>query len=288
MTRQVLCAVMILTAGAAAAQDRDQASAQWETIELGPYAAQWGTIELGKAQAAGKLMAVEMKTTTGAPYSGEATTEFVQSLADGNRIVRKTVTRIFRDSDGRVRRETLAADGTTVESITIVDPVLRNSVTLNPETKTAYGETKKLTMVTGRGMATFGPRDAELNAAFADRQTELRKQVETLVAKLRDAKKESTRTNRQDLGQRTLEGVAARGTRTTTVIPAGEIGNEQPIQIISEEWYSPELQILMLTKHSDPRSGETTYTLANVTRAEPARSLFEIPGDYAFKPVPQR
>jgi hypothetical protein len=88
---------------------------------------------------------------------------------------------------------------------------------------------------------------------------------------------------RQDLGQRTIEGVTAEGTRTITTIPPGTIGNEQPIRIVSEEWFSPDLRVLVLTKHSDPRSGETTYTLSNIVRAEPGRALFEIPADYPRK-----
>jgi hypothetical protein len=85
---------------------------------------------------------------------------------------------------------------------------------------------------------------------------------------------------RQDLGQRMIEGVNALGTRTTTTIPTGAIGNEQPIRIVSEEWFAPDLQVLVMTKHSDPRSGETTYMLSNIIRAEPDRSLFEVPADY--------
>ena len=85
------------------------------------------------------------------------------------------------------------------------------------------------------------------------------------------------------LGQQTIEGVSATGTRTTTEIPAGAIGNEQPIKIVSEQWFSPELQVLVLTKHSDPRTGETTYRLTGVVRAEQARSLFDLPPDYTLQ-----
>ncbi len=84
----------------------------------------------------------------------------------------------------------------------------------------------------------------------------------------------------ESLGRQTIEGVAAEGTRTTTVIPAGEMGNEQPIQIVSERWYSAELQTVILSKRNDPRTGETITRLSNITRAEPAHSLFELPADY--------
>jgi hypothetical protein len=84
---------------------------------------------------------------------------------------------------------------------------------------------------------------------------------------------------REALGSSTLEGLTATGTRTTTTIPAGAIGNLQPIVVVSEEWFSPDLQVLVLTKHSDPRSGETVYRLLNVVRAEPDRTLVAMPAD---------
>jgi hypothetical protein len=84
---------------------------------------------------------------------------------------------------------------------------------------------------------------------------------------------------REDLGTSTIEGLTATGTRVTTTIPAGAIGNLQPIKVVSEEWFSPELQVMLLTRHSDPRAGETVYRLLNVVRAEPDRSLFTMPAD---------
>lgn len=85
------------------------------------------------------------------------------------------------------------------------------------------------------------------------------------------------------LEHKTIEGVAVDGRKTTTVIPAGQVGNEQPITITSEEWRSPELNLLILTKHADPRSGESRYRLQNIIRAEPDRSLFMVPPDYEVK-----
>jgi TonB family protein len=87
----------------------------------------------------------------------------------------------------------------------------------------------------------------------------------------------------ETLGKQTIEGVEAEGTRTTVTLPAGLIGNERPINIVSERWYSPELQIVVMTKQSDPRFGETTYRLTSINRTEPARNLFEVPSDYTLK-----
>jgi len=96
-------------------------------------------------------------------------------------------------------------------------------------------------------------------------------------------KKDAKNTQKESLGNQTIEGVQAEGTRFTTTIPAGEIGNEQPIEIVSESWFSPELQTVVMTRHSDPRTGETTYRLTNINRSEPARSLFEVPSDYTIQ-----
>jgi hypothetical protein len=90
----------------------------------------------------------------------------------------------------------------------------------------------------------------------------------------------------ESLGKQLIEGVEADGTRTTVTIPAGEIGNERPIDIVEERWYSPELQTLVLSKRTDPMSGDMTYRLTNINRNEPVRSLFEVPSDYKIKEGP--
>src|SRR6185436_740534 len=92
---------------------------------------------------------------------------------------------------------------------------------------------------------------------------------------------EDTRT--ESLGSQMIEGVRADGTRTTITIPAGAIGNDLPILIVSERWFSPELQTVVMTKRSDPRMGETVYRLSSISRTEPSRSLFEAPSDYTVE-----
>jgi hypothetical protein len=84
-----------------------------------------------------------------------------------------------------------------------------------------------------------------------------------------------------------IEGVEAQGTRTTTTIPAGQIGNELPIEIVSESWMSQQLQTLVLSKHNDPRMGETTYRLTNIQLIEPLPMLFEVPADYTIQQGPR-
>ena len=87
----------------------------------------------------------------------------------------------------------------------------------------------------------------------------------------------------ESLGKQVMEGVEVEGTRETMTIAAGEIGNELPIQIVFERWYSPELQLVVMSKHTDPRVGENTYHLTGINRSEPSRTLFELPSDYTIK-----
>jgi hypothetical protein len=267
-------------------------------------------VEQAVATTAGNArIALETRVTRGAPYSAEAVNEFVQVLSDGNRIVRRTTTRVYRDSEGRTRREELR-DGVPI-SIVITDPVDGVSLILNPSSRTAtrapgaFGAVAPAGRGGGRGPATVvGPGDGTgrargggavtmvqpteppSGAASAEqrRAVEIRamaEQMNQLSAALTTAR--TGQVNRQDLGEQTIEGVIARGVRTTTVIAAGAVGNEQPITIVSEQWSSSDLQVQIQTRHSDPRSGETTYRLTNINRNEPDRALFQLPSDYTIR-----
>ena len=88
---------------------------------------------------------------------------------------------------------------------------------------------------------------------------------------------------KEDLGTQTINGVAAQGQRFTHTIPAGQIGNEKAITIVHEIWYSNDLQRVVMSKRSDPWSGESTYSLTNIQRTEPNALLFSVPSDYTVK-----
>ena len=88
----------------------------------------------------------------------------------------------------------------------------------------------------------------------------------------------------ESLGTRDIEGVAAEGVRQTTTVAAGVIGNERPIEIVYERWYSKELELIVFSKYADPRFGEQTYRLTNIKRGEPDGTLFTLPSDYQLKP----
>ena len=303
-TMGIVIAALALSAPAAA---QDQTAAALET----------------RMQVERARVSVEGRVTTGAPYSGEAVTETLQVLGDGNRISRRSVSRIYRDSEGRTRRETLSQTGDVV-NVSISDPVTGSQYVLDPRNKTAVKN--GVMVMSGRGggfsVATVAPsgysgesvraaRTAEgtVTVTTVDAETKRRQEVELTAQAAASAGgggrgrggaiaavspagtpplAASTMASagnavKEELGAQIVEGVMATGSRATTTIAAGAIGNVQPIHVVSEQWFSDDLKVLVMTRHSDPRSGDTTYRLTNIVLAEPSKTLFEVPADYTLK-----
>ena len=251
------------------------------------------------------------KTVKGAPYSAEAVTETIQTLGDGNRIVNRMSSMIYRDSEGRTRREQslkglgmFGAGEEPFKTIFINDPVAGVTFALDSRSHTAHksvpftfelntkkgeGSQFEFKVAPGTGGVASTSGNMIVTAPLAGHppdQFTLRTEAgagETFVFRTKSSNANEVK---EQLGKQNIEGVEAEGTRTTVTIPAGEIGNDRPIEIVSERWYSPELQLVVMTRHSDPRTGETTYKLTNINRSEPAKSLFEVPSDYTIKEGP--
>lgn len=210
------------------------------------------------------------KVVTGAPFSATSTSTTKQTLQDGTTTINRTVQgAIYRDSQGRSRREVtftgvgpLAAAGGTHKMVAISDPVGGAHYMLNPDKKVAY----KMTLPGGAS------GNAAKSQAFAQKMQARQQQEEASGA----LKVES-------LGTQVINGVSAEGTRTTRTIAAGEIGNSAPIQIVSERWYSPDLQTVVQSTRTDPRFGTTTFALSNIQKTEPAGTLFTVPADYTVE-----
>jgi len=257
-------------------------------------------------------MSFDGKVVKGAPYSAQAISETTQTLADGNHIKRTNSATVYRDSEGRTRREQqLGAVGPWVvsgepqQTVLINDPVAGINYILEPRTRIArkmplsFFRIERLPPNAGAGVgtgagtgqggtATFNVRvernvtmSASAGAAPLPPLETAPRQEFSFIAAPNGGTTES-------LGKQTIEGVVAEGTRTTVTIPAGKIGNEQPIQITFEKWYSPELQTVVMSKHSDPLVGETVYRLTNIVRSEPSHTLFEVPSDYTIQEMPVR
>lgn len=214
------------------------------------------------------------KVVTGTPFSGVAVTESTQTLADGNHITHNTQSNVFRDSQGRVRKEVtlsgfgpLAATGEPKSFVVINDPVAKANFVLHPDTKVA----EKM----GRGFRGMRGPGKGANAANGGNNSrfQAREQKEIAAGILK----------KEDLGTQVIGGVSAQGTRVTHTIPAGQIGNEKPIVVVHETWYSNDLQMVVMSKRTNPMGGETTYTLTNIQRTEPAASLFAVPSDFTVK-----
>ena len=227
------------------------------------------------------------KLVKGAPYSAQAVTEMTQILSDGNRIVNTSTSAVYRDGEGRTRREqTLKAignfsfSGEPVQTISINDPVAGVAYVLEPHSHMArkiQGLRIEAGPAAGYKVRSPGGEGETFTVNTVDGAVTLNRG--TAEAKMRE-EKERTGFRQEDLGTQTVEGVNAVGTKTTITIPAGQIGNERAIEIVEERWFSPDLQTMVMTRHSDPRSGETVYRLTNINRTEPDHSLFEVPADY--------
>lgn len=292
--------------------------------------AQISVVSIGKIVNPAKLV-------KNAPFSADAVSESVQTLPDGNRIVRRASSHLYRDSEGRFRREDMSKQlglGTAVidmpETILIMDPVAGFMYTLNPKTNTlrqtpfriafdhklrtelndkmkmALDKVKEANTQLEKEAKETAEQDAgstnnagsaeqaavraraaeDRKVRLAERQAQIAKRLQDIAAYKASVKEFDMASDggndskTESLGVENIEGVQAEGTRTTTTIAAGKIGNERPIDIVYEKWYSKDLQLIVLSKHNDPRSGEQTYKLTNIRRDEPASTLFTPPADY--------
>jgi len=231
-------------------------------------------------------MSFNGKAVKGAPYAAEAVTESTQTLIDGNRIQRKSSASVFRDSEGRTRREqTLsaigpwAAAGEAPQTIFIDDSVAGVHYILNPKDRTA----RKISLPNPKA------GDVTFTAAVPPSKQVMRFERriagpggpgETITFEGSTFESALPKPQTESLGKRVIEGIEAEGTRTTITLAPGQVGNELPIQIVSESWFSTELQVVVMSKNSDPRMGDTLYRLTGINRSEQPRSLFEVPADY--------
>ncbi len=263
----------------------------------------------------GNEFVFEGRPVKGAPYSAQSVNETVQTLSDGNRIVRSSNSKVYRDSEGRTRRESdgrgmpagglffhfegppvpeaaeagamMTAPGPGRQELShaqimINDPVAGLNYVIDPETRTARMMTVRTAEIQDPAVAAAVARVKQDAAAMGKGEVTISEPGKTVVIRMQHSTGDSSSTEpvTESLGTQIIEGVECEGTRTTFTIPAGQIGNDLPIVITSERWFSPNLQTVVLSKRHDPRFGDTTFKLTGIDLSEPPASLFQVPPDY--------
>ena len=202
---------------------------------------------------------IDGKTVKGSPLTAVFVTIRETTLADGNRIHNESQSKVYRDAEGRVRREmgvnlaTPATGPVKHNLVVITDPVAGTRYVLNPDNKTAR-QSQHSVRPAGK--------DHEGHPGGMGGAGEVTK---------------------EQLGTKTVNGFQAEGVRVTRTIPAGAMGNEKAITVVTERWYSPDLQIVVMTTHTDPMMGTVTTKLASLTQGAPDATLFQVPSDFTMQ-----
>jgi hypothetical protein len=256
------------------------------------------------------------------PYSAVATTESTQILGDGTHIHNQSSYTIYRDAEGRVRRETpneiWISDPVANESYVLIPakqiarkmPLMRSFINDHIAARIPAGALDKEKMEKDQAEAGAGPfiftntapRGEGENVAFARTSgfiaganaQEGPGMVTITIDQNGDgpgtirhhefAGRADSQEQNENLGAQAFEGVQAKGVRHLVTVPIGQIGNDRPIQYTTERWFSPELQVTIMTKNSDPVNGDIVFQLTNIRRGAPDPSLFQVPGSYQVVP----
>jgi hypothetical protein len=214
---------------------------------------------------------------SGAPFTADATTEFSQMLSDGNRIERRFSTSLARDGKGRTRSE---------QDVAMLGPLVVLEKGMNWSTPPVHStstqqEPPRFTVITDPVDGVSYTLDERMKEARRNPAKIATQQHLLEIQKLNDKLLGGANSLIvESLGTRQFDGVTAEGTRITTTIAAGQIGNLNPINVVSERWFSKDLQMAVRITRRDPRSGETVYRLTNIVRTEPPPDLFTVPSDY--------
>jgi hypothetical protein len=274
MKRMVIVfGIASLVCGFANAQDQEKAAQEKMQAEMAQLLIRRDIPEM---QDAGVMFGEVVK---GAPFTAQRTEESTQTLGDGTHINNKSSISYARDSAGRVRRE-------DDEWITIYDPVANATYRLNKKNHTG----SKVEFI--RGAAKI-----RLDGINQERADELKVQSEKALAEEKAQQNGAVITNdgpggrvfsfrkdgtEESLGSQVVNGVMADGMRTSYTIPVGDMGNDRPIQTVTENWYSPDLHLTVMYKRSDPREGDVVTQYTGIKRTEPDPSLFQMPAGYAL------
>jgi hypothetical protein len=204
------------------------------------------------------------------PFSAETVHEIIHTLADGTHITRVSHGNLYRDSESRTRRDLLQnVNGQDCRIVSITDPVQLIFIYFN-----SCGE--RIAHV----------HSLRVSSSPSSVSSPSRSTSSVGTPRPSTSSERSTRPvspTREGLGTREIEGFTVHGSRITSTIEAGKIGNDQPIVTVTDTWNSSELRQPLLTEIDDPQSGHHTMKLVNILRTEPDPALFQVPADYAVK-----
>jgi hypothetical protein len=215
------------------------------------------------------------------PYKAQVSTETTRTLSDGSHITQDSTAMMARDSEGRTVRTEKLGNGPAITSI--FDPVAEKHIDYMSEKKIAHvlplpnpnGPPPGEPMAMGTGFSGFMAGPGASGAGFFAK--------DRVIISSPGSKVNITT---QSLGAKTIDGIEVTGTRSTSTIPAGAIGNEKDLTTTREEWYSPSLKLVIQSTQNDPRFGQTTYSLTEIQQGPPDEALFQVPPDYKVEEIP--
>jgi hypothetical protein len=249
-----------------------------------------------------------MQPVIGAPYSGEQSQQQVQTLSDGTHITHSSIgQKTWRDSKGRTRTERPLFPGSQpggqgspqIAVVEIVDLVAGYRYVLDTQGKVAHRialppagsapATRPGVMMSGpnaiviqMGLSQMAPPPpppppgAGISSVLSSGITGMGGGGRAGSPVIQPEMKQ------ESLGTKVIDGVEAEGTRNTTTFATGTQGNDQPFSVTFENWYSQDLKLMLLSVTHDPRSGDNTSKIDNLSRNEPDLSLFVPPADYTI------
>jgi hypothetical protein len=275
-TALVSIAILALVAAVVAQAAQESVAMQTGAVAAGPVKGPMFGLHLADS--------MDVAPVKGSPFCANVTTEHTQTFADGNRIHTNENSTVCRDSEGRTRREAslnllgVGPQASAPKLVTILDPVGGVRYMLDAEHKIAHkmpfpppGGPGSDAGLPPKGEQVFVMRSVAGGAGSVSTNMIYRKAGT-------DSNEPAPAT--ENLGDQNINGVNATGTRITTTIPSGKMGNDKPIIVTSERWYSADLKATVMTKHDDPWAGELKTEFTSVNTSEPDPSLFTIPSDY--------
>lgn len=230
-----------------------------------------------------ETLAFERKLVKKEPFSA---TLIIEQFPEGTSDTHSTTSLIYRDNEGRTRRDQMQANGNVTqapETTTINDPVDGFTYLIQHRDNTA-----RRTKLNSHAEESSRDSIAVMQNSVSDRQRAGSYQI--LPAPVTGGREKGlnrhaaaaarSETRNESLGEREIEGVATEGTRITMTIPDGGLGNERVVQIVTERWYSPKLKTVVLIERFDPRFGRSVYRLSEIKSIDPAATLFTVPPNY--------